>query len=100
MGRYAIAAYLTVPVYAAFHRWLGRGDQLAGLWARWGQGDRKGPLAEIPDAVVDELIVHGPPEACRERPAAYIDGGVTTLALAPLPVGDDRRRAVRDLAPR
>ena len=26
MGRYAIAAYLTVPVYAEFHRWLGRGD--------------------------------------------------------------------------
>ncbi len=100
MGRYAIAAYLTVPVYAAFHRWLGRGDQLAGMWARWDEGDRRGALAEIPDSVVDELIVHGPPEACRERLAAYIDGGVTTLALAPLPVGDDRRRAVRDLAPR
>ena len=24
LGRYAIAAYLTVPVYAEFHRWLGR----------------------------------------------------------------------------
>ena len=29
MGRYAIAAYLTVPVYAAFHEWLGRGEELA-----------------------------------------------------------------------
>ena len=24
LGRYAIAAYLNVPVYAEFHRWLGR----------------------------------------------------------------------------
>src|SRR5690606_9229186 len=28
LGRYAIAAYLNVPVYAEFHRWLGRGDML------------------------------------------------------------------------
>src|SRR3546814_9267420 len=28
MGRYAIAAYLNVPVYAAFHEWPGRGDAL------------------------------------------------------------------------
>ena len=29
-GKFAIAAYLNVPVYAKFHEWLGRGDQLAG----------------------------------------------------------------------
>ena len=28
MGRFAIAAYLNVPVYAAFHEWLGRGELL------------------------------------------------------------------------
>ena len=28
-GRYAIAAYLNVPVYAAFHEWLGRGPTAA-----------------------------------------------------------------------
>ena len=27
-ARYAIAAYLNVPVYAEFHRWLGRADLL------------------------------------------------------------------------
>src|ERR1700687_774863 len=31
MGRFAIAAYLNVPVYAAFHEWLGRGDHLKGM---------------------------------------------------------------------
>ena len=35
VGKRAIASYLTVPVYAAFHEWLGRGDELADLWRLW-----------------------------------------------------------------
>lgn len=100
-GRFAIAAYLNVPVYAKFHEWLGRGDQLAGMWARWREGDRKAALEQIPDSLVDELIVHGPPEACREHVQRYVANGVTTPALAVLPFpGVDQRQAIRDLAPR
>jgi probable F420-dependent oxidoreductase len=100
-GRFAIAAYLNVPVYAMFHEWLGRGDQLAGMWARWREGDRKAALEQIPDSLVDELIVHGPPEACREHVQRYVANGVTTPALAILPFpGVDQRQAIRDLAPR
>src|SRR5438132_29101 len=61
MGRFAIAAYLNVPVYAAFHEWLGRGDALRPMWDQWKAGDRKAAVASIPDQVVDELIVHGAP---------------------------------------
>jgi probable F420-dependent oxidoreductase len=100
MGRFAIAAYLNVPVYAAFHEWLGRGDRLAEMWRLWKEGDRKAALASIPDSVVDELIVWGPPEKCREHVQRYVDNGVTTPALALLPFGLDQRQAVRDLAPR
>ena len=100
MGRYAIAAYLNVPVYAAFHDWLGRGEQLSEMWRLWKEGDRKAALAAIPDSVVDELIVWGPPEKCREHVQRYVDNGVTTPALAVLPFGFDVRQAVRDLAPR
>ena len=100
MGRYAIAAYLNVPVYAAFHEWLGRGEQLGEMWRLWKEGDRKAALAAIPDSVVDELIVWGPPEKCREHVQRYVDNGVTTPALAVLPFGFDVRQAVRDLAPR
>lgn len=100
MGRFAIAAYLNVPVYAAFHEWLGRGEVLAPMWDRWKAGDRQGALAAIPDALVDELIVHGSPEACREHIQRYVDNGVTTPALALLPFGIDQRQAIRDLAPR
>jgi len=100
MGRFAIAAYLNVPVYAAFHEWLGRGDRLADMWRLWKDGDRKAALAAIPDSVVDELIVWGSPEACREHIQRYVDNGVTTPALALLPFGIDARQAIRDLAPR
>jgi probable F420-dependent oxidoreductase len=100
MGRYAIAAYLSVPVYAAFHEWLGRGDRLAEMWRLWGEGDRKGALAAIPESVVDELIVSGSPEQCREHLDRYVANGVTTPAIALLPFGYDVRQAVRDLAPR
>ena len=100
MGRYAIAAYLNVPVYAAFHNWLGRGEMLADMWRLWKDGDRQAALAAIPDSLVDELIVWGTPEACREHLQRYVDNGVTTPALALLPFGIDARQAIRDLAPR
>ena len=54
MGRFAIAAYLNVPVYAAFHEWVGRGEALRPMWDAWKAGDRKAATAAIPDAVVDE----------------------------------------------
>ena len=81
-GRFAIAAYLNVPVYAAFHEWLGRGPALQGMWDAWKAGDRKAALAAIPDSVVDELIVHGSPEQCRAHVQRYFDNGVTTSSLA------------------
>ncbi len=100
MARFAIAAYLNVPVYAAFHQWLGRGEQLQGMWDAWKAGDRKAAIAAIPDQVVDELIVHGSPEACREHVERYLDNGVTTSAVAIMPFGIDVVQGARDLAPR
>ncbi len=100
MGRYAIAAYLTVPVYAEFHRWLGRAEVLQPMWDAWAAGDRKAALAAIPESLVDQLIVHGSPEACREHLDRYVENGVTCPAIALLPFGIDTRQAIRDLAPR
>jgi alkanesulfonate monooxygenase SsuD/methylene tetrahydromethanopterin reductase-like flavin-dependent oxidoreductase (luciferase family) len=99
-GRYVLAAYLNVPVYRAFHEWMGRGDLLGGHWERWAAGDRKGALDEIPEQVVDDLLVHGTPDQCRARIAEYVANGVTTPALAILPFGGlDTMEAVRALAP-
>jgi probable F420-dependent oxidoreductase len=100
MSRQLIAAYLTVPAYAAFHEWLGRGDVLAETWRLWQAGDRRGAANAVPDAVVDDLVVHGTPQQCREHIGRYVDVGVTTPILAVLPTGSDPHQVVRDLAPR
>jgi probable F420-dependent oxidoreductase len=99
IGRRLIAAYLTVPVYAAFHEWLGRGDALRPLWDAWNAGDRKGAVDLIPDEVVDALLVHGSPAECRAHVERYVANGITTPALALIPFGGDLRQAIRALAP-
>jgi probable F420-dependent oxidoreductase len=87
IARRHIAAYMNVPVYRAFHEWLGR-FELAGMWEAWDAGDRKGALEAIPDSVVDDLVVHGPAEHCRERVQQYVANGVTTPVIALLDQGD------------
>ncbi len=99
-ARFAMAAYLNVPVYRAFHEWLGRGDQLGEHWEQWAAGDRKGSLAKIPDEVVDDLVVNGTVEECRTHLDRYMANGVTTTALMILGLaGLDARQAARDLSP-
>lgn len=105
-ARREIAAYLTTPVYEAFHVWLGRGEALRPMTAAWRAGDRRDALAQIPDSVVDELVVIGTPEQCRRRIQEYVDNGVTTpvLHFTP-PVADTATQgqmsaeALRALAP-
>ena len=100
IGKRMIAAYLTVPVYAAFHEWLGRGDIIAPMLTAWNSGDRKGAVAAIPDSLVDELVIHGALEHCRERVAEYHATGLDTPVIAITPAPDvDLGEAVSKLAP-
>ncbi|MGP8058082.1 MAG: LLM class F420-dependent oxidoreductase [Acidimicrobiales bacterium] len=100
VGRRMITAYLNVPAYATFHRWLGRGPALEAMWRAWASGDRKGALAALPDEVVDDLVVHGTPAECRRHVGRYVANGVTIPALAVVPFGVELDDAVTGLAPR
>ncbi|MEC3981108.1 LLM class F420-dependent oxidoreductase [Amycolatopsis sp. H20-H5] len=100
LGRMLISSYLTVPVYAKFHEWLGRGDALAPMHEAWAAGERQKANQVIPDEVVDDLIVHGGIDYCRERVQSYVDNGLTTPIIALLPTGGDPFEQVRGLAPR
>jgi probable F420-dependent oxidoreductase len=100
LGRMLISSYLTVPVYAAFHDWLGRGEALAPMHEAWAAGDRQKANQVIPDAVVDDLVIHGSVESCREQVQSYVDNGLTTPIIALLPTGGDPFEQVRGLAPR
>lgn len=99
VGRRMVAAYLTVPAYAAFQEWLGRGDAIREMNEKWSTGDRAGALELVPDTLIDELIVHGSPEECRRRLEEYATAGITTTAPAIFAAGDELRAMLRALAP-
>ncbi len=99
VGRRMIASYLTVPVYTAFHQWLGRGEMIAPLLEKWAAGDRKGALETIPDELVDDLIVHGSPTACREHLERYAAAGIKTPVMALIPADYELPAMLRELAP-
>ena len=104
--RRLINAYLNVPVYRAFHEWLGRGEALKGMWDAWEGGDRKGAVAAIPERVVSDLVVHGTAEERNAHVRRYLDAGVDTVFLNWFSVDPDpavRReltlKAMREMAP-
>ncbi len=91
-----IAGYLNVPVYRAFHEWLGRTPDLAPMWDAWSRGDRKGAVAAIPEHVVDDLIIRGSMAQIRASIERYLDAGIDTvfLSLSTFETDDARRRTV------
>jgi probable F420-dependent oxidoreductase len=99
LGRRLISTYLTVPAYAAFHDWLGRGEALRPMHDAWAAGDRRAAAAAVPDRVVDDLVLHGSPESVRQQVQAYVDAGLTTPVIALLPApGTDTVDQIRRLA--
>ncbi|MEE2678225.1 MAG: LLM class flavin-dependent oxidoreductase [Myxococcota bacterium] len=100
MVRAGFAGYFAQPVYNAYLRWYGfekEADAVADAFAR---GDRAGSAAALTDEMIDAIAVLGTADACRERIAAYVAGGVTTPVIAPLAAQPDQVAAVFDaLAP-
>ena len=101
-----ICAYLTVPVYRAFHVWLGREEALTPMWEAWDSGDRRGAVAAIPQEVIDDVIIHGSMEEIRAHVGRYLDAGVDTASLRLITHETDPARlqavqleALRALAP-
>ena len=100
IARRALTGYLTVPAYFAFHEWLGRRELIQPMMDLWNAGDRKAAGAAIPDSVVDDLVIHGDFDHCRERVDAYRQAGLDTPVIAILPTpGVDSIDAARALTP-
>jgi probable F420-dependent oxidoreductase len=76
-----ITAYLNVPVYRAFHEWLGRGAALQPMWDAWERGDRKAAVAAVPPEVARALIIRGSMDDIRAGVQRYLDAGVDTAFL-------------------
>jgi alkanesulfonate monooxygenase SsuD/methylene tetrahydromethanopterin reductase-like flavin-dependent oxidoreductase (luciferase family) len=92
-----VTAYLNVPVYRAFHQWLGRGEALGPMWEAWRRGDRKAAVGAVPERVMNDLIIRGSMETIRAHVQRYLDAGVDTafLALSTLEQDPARRRAIQ-----
>jgi len=105
--RRVITSYLTVPVYKAFHQWLGRTELLTPMWEAWEAGDRRAALEAVPEAVIHDLIVLGSPQERRDHILRYMEAGVDTAFLAlftfeqdPAKKRENILRGLRELAPR
>ncbi len=105
-ARRQVAAYLNVPVYRAFHEWLGRGEALDPMWQAWTRGDRRAAVAAVPSEVIRDLIIRGSMSDIREHVRRYFEAGIDTafLSLSTLESDPAQRRvlladALRALAP-
>ncbi|HVQ76852.1 MAG TPA: LLM class F420-dependent oxidoreductase [Candidatus Binatia bacterium] len=106
MVRRHITAYLNVPVYRAFHEWLGHADALGPMWHAWEQGDRKAAVAAVPPALMADLILGGSLPEIRAGVERYLAAGIDTAFLAfqitepdPARKRDQVMAAIRGLAP-
>jgi probable F420-dependent oxidoreductase len=99
-ARFMFTAYGTVPVYAAFFRWLGWGERLDPMVEAWRAGDRKRALELVPDELVREIFLFGSPEEMHDRLRGFAEAGVTTFVLTPICGPGDLPAAIDGLAPR
>ena len=76
-----INAYLNVPVYKAFQKWLGREPELTPMWQAWDKGDRKGAVAAVPEQVMNSLVLRGSVDDIRAHVLRYMEAGVDTAFL-------------------
>ena len=99
LARFMFSSYITVPVYAAFYRWLGFGDQIAEMVEAWGRKDRQAAAAAAPWELIEDTFVLGTPDEMRERLDAFVEGGITLPILTPITMPDRQIDLIRALAP-
>jgi probable F420-dependent oxidoreductase len=88
MARFMFASYATVPVYEAFFRWLGYGEQIDEMVAAWNAKDRERAQAAAPWELIEDVFIFGSPEQMRERLDRFVDGGITLPVLTPVTTPD------------
>ncbi|HEX2097132.1 MAG TPA: LLM class F420-dependent oxidoreductase [Solirubrobacterales bacterium] len=99
LARFMFSSYITVPVYAAFYRWLGYGEQIESMVAAWEAGDRQGAAAAAPWELIEDMFIFGTPERMRERLDAFVAGGITLPVLTPIVTPDKLGETIEALAP-
>jgi probable F420-dependent oxidoreductase len=99
LARFMFSSYITVPVYTAFYRWLGYGEQINPMIAAWEAGDRQAAAAAAPWEAIEEMFIFGAPEEMKERLASFVEGGITLPILTPIVTPDKLGETIEALAP-
>ena len=99
LARFMFSSYVTVPVYAAFYRWLGYDQAIAEMCEAWEAKDRKRAAEAAPWELIEEMFILGTPEQMRERLAAFVEGGITLPVLTPITTPDRLAELIEALAP-
>jgi len=99
LARFMFSSYITVPVYAAFYRWLGYGEQIEPMVQAWESGDRQAAAAAAPWELIEDMFIFGTPEQMKERLAAFVAGGITLPILTPIVTPDKLAETIDALAP-
>jgi probable F420-dependent oxidoreductase len=99
LARFMFSSYITVPVYTAFYRWLGYGEQIDPMVAAWEAGDRQAAAAAAPWELIEDMFVFGTPEEMKERLGAFVAGGITLPILTPIVTPDQLGPTIEALAP-
>jgi probable F420-dependent oxidoreductase len=99
LARFMFSSYITVPVYEAFYRWLGYGEQIDEMVEAWSAKDREKAAAAAPWELIEEMFIFGSPEQMRERLGAFVEGGITLPVITPITAPDRLGELIDALAP-
>jgi probable F420-dependent oxidoreductase len=99
LARFMFSSYITVPVYAAFYRWLGYGEQIEPMIEAWEAGDRQAAAAAAPWELIEEMFIFGTPAEMKERIDSFVAGGITLPILTPITTPDKLGELIDALAP-
>lgn len=99
LARFMFASYITVPVYAAFFRWLGYESEIEEMVTLWGRKDREGAMKAAPWDLIADTFIFGSPAEMRGRLDAYVSGGITLPIITPITTPDRMASLIDDLAP-
>ncbi|HYD10448.1 MAG TPA: hypothetical protein VEA78_10125, partial [Acidimicrobiales bacterium] len=87
-------SYAVVDAYAKAFTLAGYGDSVSAVREAQAAGDRDGAVAAISDAMVDDIDIMGDHDAIATAVWAYVDAGVESPIVMPLPWGKDRMAVV------
>ena len=99
VARFMFSSYITVPVYAAFYRWLGHGEAIDPMVQAWEAGDRQAAAAAAPWDLIEEMFIFGEPAEMKSRLREFVAGGITLPILTPITTPDKLPELISALGP-